>query len=1486
MNFVLKLSDVIDQKIRKYNKSVKESVETPVVDILNIIKQEKDRYKTLDDKIKTRIKRNKFLNIRLSKNRVESKKFKNGKTSINQKLNDTLCKKPKQNDPVCNLTLPIESQKKINNKKPKSKTESEKIRIQEDIDNAKIIIENLENDDRQLKLGKSFVPHPFNYKNGIIPIYEWYVSKGYKAIRFATQIINESYNEEGKYIGIRGYKYSVLKDCEQLYEYIKYLKETKGVANVYDLMYNSLSETTDTIFMIDMEVEDDDIENWDKFEDIAECLVEQTTIELNIKSSEMILFEGTRPGKKSFHIILPDLYSNLSEAINIKKYLFGKVKEVYPSICKKGVIDEGIYTTDRPMRTLWSAKYNENAYVYPKSLYPLKYIKNYQLGDYILNTKYDEGLELFKASLCSYVDYKKGGRITIDDLDHIIENKKSVSLKPIGSGDDEADMCNIILEQLNLNAKYYKNLPLYPGVFRSYYVDHESRHTNLNCPVCEREHEGNNGYLNVKENGNILYFCPSMKDENGKTSNNVAFYKGTIKLGNVKELELDERGKYLFKEILEGDELGKRFARGEFIINGGLLQSNNIIPIIPRENTVISNNKIINDNNVKSDILDSIYNFDEPSLFKEIKKYVMYNSDDDKSINDNIKYIDGKYIYYPGDEAYEYPDKDEERMEKDEYKEFMKDAWFLQSLVPSGRLYADILNHELIKPNIHIEHKRYIDDKYLYQDLKTVIVNSAMETGKTTALVKVVINWLKQDPLNKVIMTTFRRKLGHFFIGKLNDALKKEGLKDRCVYDDEGISKLNDSRVQLYQSESTLKMMSVKNLNLEKVLLITDECTSYCTQIVSKDTHKKNFKKNFNVLSILFKYVNRFIGFDADIDNRIFELTLNLRSGPINFYVNKFNPISEKLNDNGEIISKPLEERDTFVIHESDNSVINIGTQKLIEGKKVGAFFHQRSACKSTYDKWTKLGFKGLIYTSSEKDDDTIESLLDINKSWSEYDFVIFNTSIGAGLSYDHNYFDIMLFIGARQIVINICTRASFQGITRIRKTLSREIHSFLPKGDTTSIFSNYVDRERIYDDTHLLIDKKCELFRDNIFNEDMEMIYENKMIKQTFKKNYINDLIIDNYVENNISNAYFDMEFVRRITSRGYNLKYEHTEDKFDDIKQEKNTFKNITKENEYEIYQKLEIMKDSLDEIVKCIINGKEVIICNGEIITYRNPTDKLKSYTEFQRPHTYILKQLEKIKNSKDNLIQYYQWKVKFDKFCNLPSSDENYGYFVYNYRRYKTIFKNIRTEKYNLKVKDIIAKDIVKNKKDPFKHNTSLMLNIIKKFNIILGIDKSWASQIEYDNIEGFDNKITSFIDKNIDEIAIAFGIDKRQTYSLKKSEDKSNFNMYKNIINKIYSEWSGTRLKRLTCSHGVATYKLISKYEYIIGNIKRNHTQNDEKSNIISNHWEQNQRGINKIETEKKEIGSQLRIKIKNKNIVVEENNISKPKTKLTLKLKK
>ena len=416
--------------------------------------------------------------------------------------------------------------------------------------------------------------------------------------------------------------------------------------------------------------------------------------------------------------------------------------------------------------------------------------------------------------------------------------------------------------------------------------------------------------------------------------------------------------------------------------------------------------------------------------------------------------------------------------------------------------------------NVHYENNdkysrsSYPDDKY-----QTLIDWSQMDHGKTFQLKEWLIRMKHKKKIQRIFFISFRRKLTANFQGRFRDINDK----DRDIIIESYLDKTY-SPIIIYQVESLARLHNVVgNQAIIPDLLVLDEATSVLTQFDSP-FHKHKLDQNRKIFKFFFQNVKYVWLADADIDRRVINLVKQYRPNKSTYLNYNSHVIGNrkayKCSSSHQIIAKIHDSlknnKKIVIVHPSENSCMKFEllTQKLI----------------------SKNNKNVRIYTA--KQSDNYHELKDPNTHWKKFDCLIYNSTIGAGVSFDEKHFHEMFVFNSNRPTI--CVRELKQLIGRIRFLKDNNIYYYCP---SSFKFNDFVE----FDRNHILNDLK---YKSNLKYSWLSSFFEHfnydyQLVGNTFQYNLVTDfwtdLKIDNIIERKLSESFFHFYFDFLMISQGY---------------------------------------------------------------------------------------------------------------------------------------------------------------------------------------------------------------------------------------------------------------------------------------------------------------------------------------------------------------
>jgi len=340
---------------------------------------------------------------------------------------------------------------------------------------------------------------------------------------------------------------------------------------------------------------------------------------------------------------------------------------------------------------------------------------------------------------------------------------------------------------------------------------------------------------------------------------------------------------------------------------------------------------------------------------------------------------------------------------EDEMKELCeKDV--IEDEIP-GEFDQECTNDEFINP------LRFCGDLY-----DTIIVKSAMGTGKTVELVS-LINTLPEQVY--VICISFRRSFTSEIMSKLGDTfVDYRNVKGRIE---------NTPRLVIqYESLNRLSLPVGK-----QILLVIDESESVVGQIENKSKSFEKAKRNFEIFEWLMRYSSKLICMDANTSYITYDLIKKTRSSVL-VYNNEY---------------KKTEGTDVY--YASKNQYLD----KLYDAMKT-ARDKPIVICSTSKDEADVFLKKAKEISPSAKikyynRDSSIEERKDfdnVNAAWAKVDILIYTSTISAGISFDITRFDkVFGYFDSKSCCYKTCS----QMLGRVRKVETGEYHIYVKKSGT-----------------------------------------------------------------------------------------------------------------------------------------------------------------------------------------------------------------------------------------------------------------------------------------------------------------------------------------------------------------------------------------------------------------------------------------------------
>lgn len=333
------------------------------------------------------------------------------------------------------------------------------------------------------------------------------------------------------------------------------------------------------------------------------------------------------------------------------------------------------------------------------------------------------------------------------------------------------------------------------------------------------------------------------------------------------------------------------------------------------------------------------------------------------------------------------------------------------------------------------ENTKYTFDEYSRKEIKdfpkdydTLFVKAPMKMGKSKQLIK-HLKSIKDD-VKSILIVSFRRAFTEEFLFKFND--EKRGLVKVFNRELEDYKKIKGRERRISADAHPFVVVQVESLHrvVSKYdTVILDESESIYEQFASTNVkHLSHIIYNFrNVIAM----AKRVICMDAYMGERTIELTNELRGinkRNVKFVNNKFKNQGPNSED-GEY---------TYNIGYCKNEFYNKIKESLANGERIVIMSNTRDKLNA-YEKMVQQDFPELniqSYTSLSKSEERGE-LKDVNRSWLQYNVVMYSPTITAGISFEEKHFN-KVFCLFSNMSCNVLS--CMQMIGRIRDVGDRNI--------------------------------------------------------------------------------------------------------------------------------------------------------------------------------------------------------------------------------------------------------------------------------------------------------------------------------------------------------------------------------------------------------------------------------------------------------------
>jgi len=298
--------------------------------------------------------------------------------------------------------------------------------------------------------------------------------------------------------------------------------------------------------------------------------------------------------------------------------------------------------------------------------------------------------------------------------------------------------------------------------------------------------------------------------------------------------------------------------------------------------------------------------------------------------------------------------------------------------------------------------------EWLVSDDKTLAVKSAMGTGKTTMIHKI----LKYDKsLKKILWITHRQTLTKQIFGSFKSENFTNYMEEKnCLFDHDRI---------IVQVDSLMRIIKYENSNIvfkEYDLVIIDEIEGCLNHYNSPYLNKFDYsaRDKFKFMLECIDSARKLLVLDADIGMRT-KLFID-HFGKATVINNNYKPMKKIFTMTNDSSSFDKQMFDDIVKHKKNVCIVSMSAGAL---EKIKAELQQKN-------------IKHVMHTS-KTDDQLKNELEDVNNFWTQYQVVLYSPTIESGVDFNEEYFDKIYCIVLSGPMT--CSQRGFlQMVGRIRK--------------------------------------------------------------------------------------------------------------------------------------------------------------------------------------------------------------------------------------------------------------------------------------------------------------------------------------------------------------------------------------------------------------------------------------------------------------------
>ena len=462
--------------------------------------------------------------------------------------------------------------------------------------------------------------------------------------------------------------------------------------------------------------------------------------------------------------------------------------------------------------------------------------------------------------------------------------------------------------------------------------------------------------------------------------------------------------------------------------------------------------------------------------------------------------------------------------------------------------YEDFSNFMQANPQIKLEwkyrptgyepprHWRVIIDRYEDEKIKPLdprkvieVIRSKMDTQKS----RTMYQYIKEHPdSGQILIPTSREKFALY----ASEDFRRE-FPERKIYlytDIKNWGEVDPNGIIIVQMESLGKLIEKRKIQVPGILFL-DEATA-CLAQMSSPTMDRHLEYVKPALEGILRVAKKIVAMDADIDERIIDLLLELRNEPIYLQWN----------------SQKYTGRRMRYIKDVNRQKEHLLERLKLLGENIFVIATSNNEAHRLRDLVDEHGISVRCHTSTEAVQDR-EDLRDVNALWVKYQCVIITSTITNGVNFHVEHFDSMFVFGDCR-----CgpVRDLKQMMGRVRKLrtgyIFSNVVSYKYKFPTSyeAIKKSIINRkiqyvetlDRLVDDESPLDERmKTQVAEISMkLDSRMAVVGEDGLLTFAYRPDgWLGHLHIQNIRERNRSRNHYFEEFIYAMTEQGIPIEY-----------------------------------------------------------------------------------------------------------------------------------------------------------------------------------------------------------------------------------------------------------------------------------------------------------------------------------------------------------